>query len=112
MGGVRIAACARRYVPEKLLQASQKKDEAFLKRIEIAGVLNYTIKYMKIIEGSDRMNKKRMGVAAALALLLAFCISASAFATGVSDGFLTQGGATYYYQDGKPLIKRYKSSLW
>ena len=47
------------------------------------------------------MNKKRMGVAAALALLLAFCISASAFATGVSDGFLTQGGATYYYQDGK-----------
>ena len=41
------------------------------------------------------MNKKRMGVAAALALLLAFCISASAFATGVSDGFLTQGGATY-----------------
>ena len=101
MGGVRIAACARRYVPEKLLQASQKKDEAFLKRIEIAGVLNYTIKYMKIIEGSDRMNKKRMGVTAALALLLAFCISASAFATGVSDGFLTQGGATYYYQDGK-----------
>lgn len=46
------------------------------------------------------MNKKRFGFALVLSLLLAFCISAAAFAAKAPDGLVTEGGATYYYQNG------------
>lgn len=46
------------------------------------------------------MNKKRFGAAVILTLLLAFCISATAFAAGTQDGLVTEGSATYYYQNG------------
>ena len=46
------------------------------------------------------MNKKRSGFAFVLALLLTFGISVTASAAKTPDGLVTEGGATYYYQNG------------
>jgi glucan-binding repeat-containing protein len=47
------------------------------------------------------MNKKRLGTAWLLILLLSVGLSVSAMAADAKNGMVTQNGATYYYENGK-----------
>ena len=47
------------------------------------------------------MNKRRFGVLAFFVFTLSLFVPASVFAEGNANGFVKQGTATYYFQDGK-----------